>query len=127
MQKLTGKQSKSARSLLKWNLHDLSNRIQSIVPKRIDSFEHGRVHLLQWENNELVKIYKKAGIIFGADFEVSLQQTDKEQEQQQRGMQSEGGARIILGADQSVLSDNTADKTLIPGAPDEEEQRKKEK
>jgi hypothetical protein len=109
----------ASRALLKWNLYDLANRVKGLPPKRIDSFEHGTVHLMEWENDELVTAFKKAGILFKADLEVVL---EKEEAQREALLATAGeGARVVLDGDQTVLSDTTADKTLLPGAARPEE------
>lgn len=69
--KLNGKQSQKARALLKWNLYDLASRTR-ILHSRLASFEKGHYHLHQGENDELVKVFKKAGIEFGDNNEVRL-------------------------------------------------------
>src|ERR1700678_1611470 len=111
MHKITGKQSRAARSLLQWNIYDLANRVKKLPAKRIDSFEHGMVHLMEWENDELVRCFKKQGIAFKADLEVALHKDDKEAEPMQEGMHGEG-ARIRLDADQTVLFDSSAEEAF---------------
>jgi hypothetical protein len=119
MHKLTGRQSTASRALLKWNLHDLANRVKGMQPKRIDSFEHGTVHLMPWENDELVTAFRKAGIRFKENLEVAL---EKEEAQREALLGTAGeGARVVLDGDQTVLSDSTADATLAPGTPRPEE------
>ena len=113
MHRITGKQSKTSRSLLKWNIYDLANRVKSILPKRLDSFEHGMVHLMEWENDEVVRAFKKAGILFKADLEVVLQKEEAEPDALNVTMDQEG-SRIVLDTDQTVLSDSSAEKTQIP-------------
>ena len=76
--KLTGKQSRTARALLKWNLHDLAARVHTGA-KRIENFENGIVHLQKFENEELVETYTKAGIEFRGDFEVVLKGKRREE------------------------------------------------
>jgi hypothetical protein len=115
-----------ARSLLKWNLHDLASYVKSILIKRIDNFEHGIVHLLPWENEELIRVFKKAGIAFNDDLEVTLAKDRAEQIRPQNVMHGEG-ARIVLGVDQTVLSDSSADKPQIPGLAYEDDKRGEDK
>jgi CDP-glycerol glycerophosphotransferase (TagB/SpsB family) len=71
MFRITGKQCKAARSLLKWNLQDLASRVRVEI-KRIESFESGNVPLHAWEMEELVKCFKDKGCIFRSDLSVAL-------------------------------------------------------
>jgi len=116
MHKLSGKQCKMARSLLKWNIYDLANHVKGILPKRIDSFEHSMVHLIEWENDEMVRAFKKQGILFKSDMDVALHKVEQTQDVQTAGM-TEEGAHIRLDADQNVLSDSSAEKTAGVDAP----------
>ena len=68
---ITPKQCRASRSLLKWNIQDLTART-GIPTKRIDSFEKGIVHLYQNENLEIMETLKKEGVEFLSDFEVRL-------------------------------------------------------
>jgi hypothetical protein len=106
--KITAKQCRAARSLLKWNIQDLGSRVQRIPSRRIDSFEHSAVHIMEWENDELVTVFRKAGIRFN-DMEVTLEKEETEHKVLQVG--SGEGVHIVLDADQSVLSDSSAEKT----------------
>lgn len=74
MLKITGKQSKAARGLLKWNVHDLTSRC-TVQGRRIESFERGTIQLQMPENDELVRAYKAEGIEFKGDMEVKLANT----------------------------------------------------
>jgi len=103
--KITGKQCKAARALLKWNLSDLANTLSGIVPRRIESFERGMVHLAEWENKDMVASFKKEGIAFRADMEVVLH-TDRKEER--LGVQV-NGAHVVLDVDQTVLADSTVE------------------
>jgi hypothetical protein len=107
--KVTPKQCKTARSLLKWNVHDLANVVKGVPAKRIESFEQGTVHLAEWENDQIMRALKKAGIAFKADLEVSLEKSNTTQEAQKTGGQGEG-ARIVLGANQAILADSSVQK-----------------
>lgn len=105
MHKLTGKQCRQARALLKWNVYDLSSRVSGINARRIESYERGMVHIAEWENDEMVSAFRKEGIQFNSDMDVVLKETESV-EVKARGMQGEG-AHIRLGADQAVLEDST--------------------
>lgn len=52
-------------------MHDLAGKTR-IANRRIESFENSLCHLYAWENDELINVFKKAGIIFLSDFEVRL-------------------------------------------------------
>lgn len=77
MTKMSSKQCRSARDLLKWNVHDLASRV-NVGVKRIETFERGSVQLYQNENTEIVDIFKKHGIEFLSDFEVKLKKEAKD-------------------------------------------------
>lgn len=112
MHKLTGKQCKQARGLLKWNVYDLSSHVNGINPKRIESFERGMVHIAEWENDEMVKAFRKEGVAFNAELDVVLAEADKK-----RNVASGGagdGAHIKLDGDMNVVSDTTV--SLVPDA-----------
>lgn len=105
MHKITGKQCMRARALLKWNIHDLVNRVKGMVPKRVDSFEHGSVHLMEWENDELVRAFKKRGIHFKADLDVVLETEGVDPE---RNLKIQGdGMHITIDNDMNMVSDGT--------------------
>ena len=116
MLRLTGKQSKSARSLLKWNLYDLGNRVKGVVPKRIGSFEHGLVHLMEWENDELVRAFKKAGILFKGDLEVVLDKSKPTQDAGSGGGMHGEGERIVLRTEQVLELEKTAEEMERAGS-----------
>lgn len=71
MHKLSPGQSKKARGLLKWNIRDLSHR-SNVPPNRIESFEKGIIHLYARENNSIVEILRKEGVMFQEFGEVAL-------------------------------------------------------
>lgn len=106
MHKLTGKQCKMARALLKWNIYDLVTRLNAISPKRIDSYERGLVHIAEWENDEILKAFRKEGVQFNTDMDVVLK--DGQKAKPAGGHGTGQGAHIVLDADNSVLSDTTA-------------------
>jgi hypothetical protein len=107
--RITSKQCKGARALLKWNIYDLAQRLKNIPPRRIESFEKDKVHILDWENKELVTAFRKAGIIFKMDVDVSLRTDEvaKDESDDKLHRHHGDGARIILDADQSIISDTT--------------------
>lgn len=107
MHKLTGKHSRQARALLKWNVYDLSSRVNGINPRRIESFERGMVHIAEWENNEMVSAFRKDGIHFSAELDVTLKASDKAGKAVTVGGTGEG-MHIQLDAEQGIMSDTTA-------------------
>lgn len=112
MHKLTGKQCKQARALLKWNVYDLASRVNGINPRRIESYERGMVHMAEWENDEMVTAFRKEGIQFNAELDVSLVVADKSTTSLRIGGTGEG-ARIHLDADQSIVEDTTQQHTPL--------------
>lgn len=68
---ITAKQSRQARSLLKWNVQDVVNKC-ALQMRRIDHFERGIVRLSRTENDALVKVYIDNGIAFTRDYDVRL-------------------------------------------------------
>ncbi len=126
MHKLTGKQCKQARALLKWNVYDLASRVNGINPKRIESYERGMVHTAEWENDEMVTAFRKEGIQFNAEMDVTLSASDKVATSVKVGGGGEG-AHIQLDADQNVVSDSSIKFTPEQAAQDDEhaESRKK--
>lgn len=102
--KLTGKQSRAARGLLKWNLHDLATRVRTPV-KRIESFEKGVIHLQKYENEELIDIFKKHGIEFRGDFDVHLVK-------QERKVQGDG-QNITLNTE-DLMQPDAGDSPPLP-------------
>lgn len=68
---ISAKQSRQARSLLKWNHHDVAGKC-TIRLLRIDQFERGSLRLSRPENDELTKVYVDHGIYFSQDGDVKL-------------------------------------------------------
>ena len=68
---ISSKQSRQARSLLKWNHHDVIGKC-TLRLQRLDHFERGILRLTRPENDELVKVYVDHGIYFSGDGEVKL-------------------------------------------------------
>lgn len=68
---ITAKQCKKARSLLKWNIHDVVGKT-NLSPVRLERFERGTIRLTRPENDELYKLFTKFGLVFTQDFEVFL-------------------------------------------------------
>lgn len=67
--RLTPRQSKRAREMLRWNLTDVAARTR--VPlKKFEQFERGMIRLMMPENDEIVRLYKKQGLIFRDDLDV---------------------------------------------------------
>ncbi len=67
MHKIIGSQCRTARSLLKWNVYDLTNHLGSISSRRIQDFEKGSTQLLGWENEDLMRLFTKNGIEFKSE------------------------------------------------------------
>lgn len=127
MHKLTGKQCKVARGLLKWNVYDLANHVSRIDAKRIESYERGNAHLAEWENDELVKAFRKEGVRFNNDLDVVLGDSDTMRQNKNAG-NSKQGAVITLDADQSIISDSTGQAMpLVLSKPDEGDAKVEEK
>jgi hypothetical protein len=78
-QRLTSRQCRACRALLKWNINDLVAQT-NVLYKRIDSFEKGIIHLHQNENTELMQVFIKQGIEFLSDFEVRLRKEKKQED-----------------------------------------------
>lgn len=74
-QQITAKQSRQARSLLKWNIQDVVNKC-GMRTQRLDHFERGIARLTRPENDDLIKVYSEHGIIFTSDYEVMLKKVD---------------------------------------------------
>ncbi|MAR56817.1 MAG: hypothetical protein CMM93_06515 [Rickettsiales bacterium] len=70
-QTISAKQCRKARSLLKWNIPDLSNKT-GLQPDRLDKFERNLIRLMGPEFKDLIKALEDNGIEFKADFEVNL-------------------------------------------------------
>lgn len=68
---MTPKVCARARSLLKWNVNDLS-KATNIPPKSIESFERGIKRLIKPENDAMHKAFKDNGIRFKDNMEVEL-------------------------------------------------------
>jgi len=104
--RITSKQCKSARSLLKWNIHDLASRT-NVLSKRIDNFEKGMCHLHQPENDDIVRVYVEAGIEFRSDFEVVLADPKRNTD---LDFKDSSGAIVKLDMLGNIISD-TSSKT----------------
>lgn len=72
---INAKQSRKARSLLKWNVHDVISKC-AIRVQRFDNFERGSIRLTRPENDELVKLYSDQGIRFTGNHDVVLRKDD---------------------------------------------------
>jgi len=121
MIKITGRQSKSARALLKWNIPDLATRCK-LRSARVTSFENGLLQLQGWEMQELMDAYKGHGIIFSSDLSVHLQSKNAKtvHEQIHTIDLNDSEDRKIIIDDLSTLSDRNA----IKAAKEEIEKRK---
>lgn len=80
--KITSKQCRAARGLLKWNINDLASRV-NVAVRRLESFERGNIQLFQNENTEISDVFKKEGIEFLSDFEVKLKKEVKDKQKTQ--------------------------------------------
>jgi hypothetical protein len=107
--KISGKQSKASRGLLKWNIHDLCSRV-NITSKRVESFERGTIQLQASENSELVKVYKDSGIEFLSDFEVRLKKGSSDAPAMSKNSGSGVGEHIVISMNElSSLSVQSPD------------------
>jgi hypothetical protein len=71
MARISNRQCRQARSLLKWNPQDLACRTH-ITARRIEGFERGSVRLMLPEQKELVDIFEKAGLVFTGENDVAF-------------------------------------------------------
>ncbi|MBY0354222.1 MAG: hypothetical protein K2Q12_00660 [Rickettsiales bacterium] len=71
---LSGKQCKTARGLLKWNVRELEFR-STVRAKQIEMFEQGTKALMMNHREMLAKAFKKEGIVFLDFGEVTLEDT----------------------------------------------------
>ena len=118
---LTARQCRSARGLLKWNIHDLASRT-SVLHKRIESFERGSIKLHKPENEEIIKLFQKQGIEFKENFEVDLSD-NRNKDSSMQAINSGGGGQnlgqaIVIDADYMESES---------GKPLNEEEKKKNK
>lgn len=74
---LSAKQSKRARSLLHWNVQDISSRC-NITRVRIEQFERGDVPLTRIENELLLKVFIKNGILINTHGDVLMREDAKD-------------------------------------------------
>jgi len=85
---ITAKQSRQARSLLKWNIHDVLNKCE-IRQQRLDQFERGTLRISRPENDALVKVYLDHGIIFTSDHDVKLGRVESAKQRSRAGDQQD--------------------------------------
>ncbi len=69
--KITPKVSQRARSLLKWNVNDLSKE-SNVPPKVIERFERGMGQMQRPDNDAIFKTFKEHGIRIKDNLEVEL-------------------------------------------------------
>jgi hypothetical protein len=99
--KISGKQSKASRGLLKWNIYDLCSRV-SIPSKRVESFERGTIQLQASENSELVKVFKESGIEFLSDFEVCLKKGSNDTPSTIKNSGSGMGEQVVINMNELI-------------------------
>ena len=116
MKRITGKQSKTARSLLKWNPYDLASRTHVHI-KRIDSFERGFFQLHQGEMDEVMRVFNEGGIVFGEDFSVRLVEDGKSHKIKDSGYRPEGGVHIVVDANEMLKIQGIELTRPTPAAP----------
>ncbi len=92
--KLTGRQCKTARNLLKWNIHDLSSRV-GIPSTRLGDFESGTAHLVPPEMQGVIRVLEQAGIIFHPDSHLTLVDKFKVMMEKKRLQAREDTAKAI--------------------------------
>jgi hypothetical protein len=73
---ISGKQSKTARGLLKWNVRELEFR-STVRARLIESFEKGLKPLPSTQREMLFKVFKKEGIVFQENGDVRLDEAEK--------------------------------------------------
>ncbi len=76
---VSSKQCKRARSLLHWNIQDISSRC-NITRVRLEQFERGDVPLTRIESDLLLKVFTKNGVIINAHGDVLLREDAKKDE-----------------------------------------------
>lgn len=76
---ITARQSLQARSLLKWNLHDLASKT-NLTPKYLERFERSLTRLTMPEAKQVITVYEKNGIIFLDNMDVMLEKKEEEVE-----------------------------------------------
>ena len=101
---ITSRQCQQARSLLKWNLHDLCSKV-NIPLKQVEKFERNLTRLVLHEQKELITTYEKHGIIFCDNLDVILQ---KDTESMDQGYAGADDTRY--NADGTVDDINAANK-----------------
>lgn len=60
-----------ARSLLKWNLHDLASKT-NLTPKYLERFERSSIRLTLPEAKQVIVVFEKNGIVFLDNMDVIL-------------------------------------------------------
>ena len=114
---ITAKQSKQARSLLKWNVQDVISKC-TIAIARLEAFERGNIRLSKPENETLHQLYVDHGIEFGADFDVRLKKKSQTGTLQNR----------VVEMDDSELQAKDAEENLLtPSLTEERQQRAKQR
>ena len=68
---ITARQCKQARSLLKWNIHDIASKT-NIPPKHLERFERSVTRLTMPEAKEVIHVFEKHGICFLDNLDVIL-------------------------------------------------------
>lgn len=114
--RITSKQCRAARCLLKWNINDLA-KTTGLPSKRLDGFERSAVILQSAENDSILKAFKKEGLIFTTDLEVFLSNGAKDDSTgtkaqgggtQTTGGQGDGMTILIMPDGTQVVTDQTA-------------------
>jgi len=127
MKKITGRQAKSARALLKWNLPDLATKTR-VRPERISAFENGLLQLFRWELDELIKIYQDEGIQFRNDFSVILDRSKAKDSQALIDPALVAAAdiginRVTIESEQEYTADSEEQERLEKARREQEESR----
>lgn len=112
---LNSKQCKRARSLLHWNIQDISNRC-NISRVRLEQFERGDVPLTRLESDLLLKVFIKNGIMINAHGDVLLREDAKKDDAKTAADENHTYA---------VNSQSLAIEQLHHKADEEEEERKR--
>jgi hypothetical protein len=88
---ITGRQCKSARALLKWNLRELEFR-STIRARVLEPFEKGTKTLLPSQREQLFKIFTDEGVVFTEHGEIRLEDTSKIKGKSHASHQKAGGS-----------------------------------
>jgi len=101
--RIISKQSRAARSLLKWNINDLATR-SGVPQRRLDQFEKNVLHLVKGENDAVVSAFKKVGIQFKDNFEVILSEAQDGSGGGKRPVNVKEHMRVTINPDNEIFA-----------------------